>query len=173
MAHLELGLDSPSLRPPIVELLLRGTQHWESVTADLSLKVTRTPVVWETMLAIKRIVFNVDWSVKKKDLFWAVCCLLYAGSLRVHEALSKSLCSFDPQTTLLGKDIQLTSYKVGSQERGMIKLRLKAPKEDRIGNGTTIEIFKNDTFLCPVKAVKHYVKNCGGQEKLKKTNHSS
>ena len=49
----------------------------------------------------------------------------------------------------------------------MIKLRLKSLKEDRIGNGTTIEIFKNDTFLCPVKAVKHYVKNCGGQEKIK------
>ena len=167
MAHLELGLDSPSLRPPIVELLLRGSQHWESVTADLSLRVTRTPVVWETMLAIKRIVFHADWTLKKKDLFWAVCCLLYAGSLRVHEALSKSLCSFDPQTTLLGKDIQLTSCKVGGQERDMIKLKLKSPKEDRIGNGTTIEIFKNETFLCPVKAVKHYVKNCGGQAKIK------
>ena len=96
MAHLELGLDSPSLRQPIVELLLKGSEHWERVSSDLDSRTTRTPVIVETMLAIKRLLHGMDWPIKLKYLFWAVSCLLWSGSLRVHEALSRDLHSFDP-----------------------------------------------------------------------------
>ena len=76
MAHLELGLDSPSLRQPIVELLLKGSEHWERVSSDLDSRTTRTPVIVETMLAIKRLLHGMDWPIKLKYLFWAVSCLL-------------------------------------------------------------------------------------------------
>ena len=36
MAHLEMGFDSPSLRPPIVKLLLKGSEHWDAVKQDLA-----------------------------------------------------------------------------------------------------------------------------------------
>ena len=157
MAHLELGLDSPILRDPVVKLLLKGTEHWEKVSADFSEKVTRTPVIWETMLAIKRITFEVNWPLWQKDLFLAVCCLLWSGSLRVHEALSRCLDSYDPQTTLLGRDVRLTTVRAGRSEREIIQITIKSPKEDRVGNGTTLEIFGNGTFLCPIKAMKHYI----------------
>ena len=167
MAHLELGLDSPTLRDPVVKLLLKGTEHWEKVSIELSEKVTRTPVIWETMLAIKRITFEVNWPLWQKDLFLAVCCLLWSGSLRVHEALSRCLDTYDPQTTLLGRDIRLTTVKAGGSEREIIQITIKSPKEDRVGNGTTLEIFGNGTFLCPMKAMKHYITSKGGLTKIK------
>jgi hypothetical protein len=167
MAHLELGLDSPSLRPPIVELLLKGTEHWESVSTVLSRKTMRTPVTSDMMLAMKRIIFEVNWSLEQKYIFWTVCCLLWAGSLRVHEVLSRTQDSYDPQTTLLGRDLTLTKVRVGGEDRDLIQLTLKSPKEDRIGNGTTIEIFGNGSFLCPVKALDRYIKIKGGAAKVK------
>ena len=98
-------MESPSLRPPIVELLLKGTEHWESVTTTLGTKDIKTPVTTEMMMAIKRKLFEASWSIQQKFLFWAVCCLLWNGSLRVHEALSRLQTTFDPQTTLLSNNI--------------------------------------------------------------------
>ena len=107
MAHLELGWDCPVLRPPIVELLLRGTEHWETVSAHLSPKPVRAPVTISLMMAMKRKLFESQWTLKQKSLFWSVSTLLWAGSLRVHEALSRTKTQFDPQTTLLCRDIEM------------------------------------------------------------------
>ncbi len=168
MAHLELGLDSPSLRPPIVELLLKGTEHWESVSAVLKSKELRAPVTIEIMLAMKRKLHESDWTLDQKFLFWSVCTLLWAGSMRVHEALSRNQLTFDPQTTLLGKDVELLSTKVGLKMRDLIRITIKSPKEDRVGNGAILEIFGNDSFLCPVKAMNHYISQRGGRTTLLK-----
>lgn len=167
MAHLEEGLDCPCLRPPIVALLLKGTEHWDSVTVGMRNKTIKTPVTIEMMLAIKRLLFEIDFSLHTKYLFWAVCCLLWNGSLRVHEALSKSANTFDPQNTLLGGDLKIIEIEANKKIRHIIELKLKSPKEDRIGNGVILEIFANNTFLCPVKALKHYFGIFGSQGEMK------
>ena len=165
-AHLEIGLDEPSLRPAIVKLLLRGSQHWDAVTAQLANKPSRTPVTIELMVVLKRKLYEANWPAKQKFLFWSVSTLLWAGSLRVHEALAKVQSDPDVQTTLLNKDIKLTEVKVGRKTREIIHLTIKSPKENRIGNGAILEIFGNDSFLCPVKAMKRYLGSCRQRESL-------
>ena len=91
MAHLEIGLDSPSLRPPIVELLLKGHLHWESVARTLEEKPNRTPVTIEMMTLIKRKLYEENWDLEHKLRFWSVATLLFAGSLRVSVVLAKQL----------------------------------------------------------------------------------
>ena len=79
------------------------------------------------------------------------------GSLRVHEALSRSQLEFDEQSTLMGKDVQLISEKIDKTERTYVRILIKSPKEDRIGKYMCLEFFGNDTFLCPVRAIKRYL----------------
>ena len=44
MLHLCRGLDVAALRPPIVNLVLKGREHWDNVQKTLSSKPTRVPV---------------------------------------------------------------------------------------------------------------------------------
>ena len=69
MAHLEIGLECPSLKPPRVGLLLKGQQHWESVSHDLIHKPKRTPVTVELMELIKRKLYEISWDVETKFRF--------------------------------------------------------------------------------------------------------
>ena len=165
MAHLEIGLECPILRPPIVKLLLQGKQHWDSVSSRLKMKPKKAPVSLDMMLVIKRNLFEANWSSHKKFLFWSVSTLLWNGSLRVHEALSRLQNTFDPDQTLLLENIDVTDVKIGGAFRSLIKILLKLTKEDRVGCNTILEVFGNDTFLCPVKALRKYMKISGTQLK--------
>ena len=46
--------------------------------------------------------------------------------------------------------------------RNLLRVKIKSPKEDRIGTGTTVEIFGNGKFLCSVKALAKYKRNRTG-----------
>lgn len=37
-----------------------------------------------------------------------------------------------------------------------MSIHLKTQKQHRVGNGTNIEIFANDSFMCPIKAIKNW-----------------
>ena len=161
MAHLQLGFDSPTLKKPIVDLILKGTEHWEVLNENLSNTTHRTPVTIDMMKVIKRKLHQYNWAPDIKFQFWATCTLVWAGSLRIHEVLSKNQSNFDPQTTLLSNNIEIVSVDCSGLERQLIRLKIKSPKEDRVGHGTTLEIFGNDTFLCPVRALKKYMKTNG------------
>ena len=58
MAHLELGYDNPTLRTPLVNLLLKGTDHWDSMQWRLTGAKSRTPVTIDMMRVIKRHLFE-------------------------------------------------------------------------------------------------------------------
>ena len=93
-----------------------------------------------------------------KITFWAACTLIWNGSLRVHEALPREPNGYDPQTTLSPEDIEIVSERIGRGERSIIRILIKSPKEDRVGKYMTLEIFSNDTFLCPVRALQKYIR---------------
>ena len=83
--------------------------------------------------------------------------------MRVHEALSRLQRTFDPQQTLLLEDIEITTVRIGGQNKSIIKILPKLTKEDRVGCNTMLEIFGNETFLCPVRALNKYFKCSGSQ----------
>ena len=163
MAHLELLLDCPCLRPPIVKLLLKGKEHWESVTKIMSGKPKRGPMTIDLMLLMKRKLYEALWSHERKFLFWSAATLQWNGSTRTHEILSKQQTNFDPQQTLLFENVELLKVRIGSETREIIKILIKLTKEDRVGCNTVLEIFGNNSFLCPVRAIKHYIETIGSK----------
>ena len=154
--HLVEGADPSSLRPSIVTLILRGREHWEHVENTLSNKPKRVAITVPMMKYIKRSLINMPCSEEEKLLIWAVCTLMFCGSLRVHEILSKETVPC-PHSTLFHEDLQVTEISINGNKKTIIKLRLKSPKENRIGNGVCLEIFGNDTFMCPARALKKWL----------------
>ena len=150
--HLCRRHDPSCLRPPIVSMILKGREHWENVKDTLESKPQRVAVTLRILRYLKRVIRETSFEVEKKLRLWAICCLLWNGSLRVHELLSKHKNMFDPLTTLCKGDIELVKAQVGTEEKTFIRLHLKSPKERRIGTGVKLEIFGNQTFCCPVSA---------------------
>ena len=130
MAHIELGFDNPNLRTPLVNLLLRGTEHWDSIQKKLSGTKSRIPVTIEMMRVIKRKLIESEYDQPTKIIFWAACTLIWNGSLRVHEALSRLQNEYDPQTTLLKNDLEIIEETINSVKRSVIRITIKSPKED-------------------------------------------
>ena len=148
--HLVQGKDPSCLRPDIVSLILRGKEHWEEVEQTLANKPRRVAVTVPMMKYIKRSLVKMNTSKEEKLMIWTVCTLMFCGSLRVHKVLSKvdTPC---PQSTLMYEDLEISEICVEKIKKYIIKLRLKSPKENRVGSGVVIEIFENGTFMCPIR----------------------
>ena len=65
---------------------------------------------------------------------------------------------------LFPKDLQIWEVKIGDKQKSIIQIRIKSPKENRIGSGITLEIFENESFICPVKAIKKWLRFHKGSE---------
>ena len=159
MYHLCKGMDVSSLRPPIINLILKGREHWDNIKKTLNNKPQRVPVTVKVMKYLKRVINRENWTAEKKLRIWCICCLMWNGSLRVHEVLSKTKDEFDPLTTLCTGDIEILENLNNIDGKSILRIHLKSPKERRIGNGVKLEIFENGTFCCPVRAWNKWVKN--------------
>ena len=135
MLHLCKGFDVDSLRPPIVDLILKGREHWDNVQKTLNNKPRRVPVTVKVLKFLKRSISETNWDPEKKLKIWLICCLMWNGSLRVHEVLSRTKETFDPLTTLCSDDIELNDYKDQGDIKSLLRLHLKSLKERRVGNG--------------------------------------
>ena len=164
MLHLCNGYDCASLRAPIVALILKGRAHWDNVQRTLAKKPQRVAVTLPVMKYIKRRLRSMDWSPEKKLRVWACCTLLWGASLRVHELLPREKYTFDKQVTLLMEDLEVIEDTIDGKKVEIIRIHLKSPKELRIGTGVKIEIFANQSFLCPAKALKKWLSE--GKKKL-------
>ena len=92
-------------------------------------------------------------------MFWAVCCVAWSGSFRIHELVSKKETEYDVQSTLLWKDVQKSTVTVDNRDTKVLSFYLKSPKTDRIGNGDRLEIFEvPDSFMCPIRAFEKWEK---------------
>ena len=66
MLHLCNGMDVASLRPPVVNLILKGREHWENVHNTLQCKPKRVPVTIQIMKFLKRVISDSNWKGEKK-----------------------------------------------------------------------------------------------------------
>ena len=160
MAHLSQGIDCPHLRQPIIDLILKGQAHHETLAESMKKKSSRLPVTISVLKYLKHKLKKSKWPLWKKYTVWAASCMLWNGGMRVHEGLSREKGVFDPTSTLLLEDIDFCKVKVQGLTKEILKIKLKCPKESSVGNGVVIEVFKNDTFFCPVNSLKKYLKIC-------------
>jgi len=101
------------------------------------------------MLALKTLIAQSNTGNHDKKLLWAVSTLAFAGAFRIGELLNKTQSTFDPDFTLLAKDITTSTDKAN---KITLHVTLKCPKETRSAAPTIVDIYQNDGPLCPIKA---------------------
>ena len=151
VVHLKSGVLPGNLRPDLVQAILKGHSNCEAPS-----KAPRLAMTIPVMKLFKRLLKMSNITHEKKRLLWAVSCIAFHGSFRIHELLSKDELSFDHTTTLLGADIRLLKTTVDGQSEELLSVHLKNPKEDRLRLGVNVELFATETFSCPVAAWKKW-----------------
>ena len=76
----------------------------------------------------------------------------------VYELLSKKPQEFDPTSTLLAQDISVEQWGRGQLGTKVVKVMLKAPKEARLRHGVAVDLFKVQSYICPVVAYEKYLR---------------
>ena len=156
MYHIAVGFNEPPLRQPLVKLILKGQGNIDMLRKKMSGDVGKLPVTVNMMKLIKLELGKVSWPMTEVRLFWAVACLAWAGSFRVHELLSRSKTGVDPQTTLFWSDIKMGQTTIEGKNIKTLSIHVKSPKVERVGNGDNILVFEMGGFMCPIAAMRKY-----------------
>ena len=154
--HLAKGLISPTLRPDVVKQVLTGAGNLDRLRNTLEEKPKRLPVTVTIMKLLKLEIKESELVNEKKLLLWAVATLCFNGAFRIHEILSHTEKQFDPNFTLLLRDINLKTLNINKVSVNIIQVRIKSPKTDRIGVDAIIDVYESKGPLCPVKAFKKW-----------------
>lgn len=152
--HLVKGFEVPALRPPIIQQVIEGRRHIDHIIARVENKPKRLPVTLNIMKLLKIEIKNMAESPVNKALLWSVCTIAFNGCMRIHELLARKEGEYDPQVTLLRKDVVLKTDEATKE----IQIKLKSPKEDRIGKGKIVDIYENKGTICPVRAFERYTR---------------
>ena len=92
-------------------------------------RVPRLPMTIPVMKLLKRLLSDSPMTQSRKRLLWAVSCLAFHGSFRIHELLSKAEGRFDPTTTLMGSDVRFVKTKIDGVLEDILVIHLKAPRK--------------------------------------------
>ena len=154
IAHLKQGVLPENLRPEIVNCILNGQKNLEIDNQ----KAPRLAMTLPVMKLLKTLLIKSSWPLEKKRLVWVVACMAFHGSFRIHELLSRSEKEFDPLTTLLGNNVSLHNLKIEDIKEEVLMVHLQSPKEDKLRQGVTVELFGTGTVTCPIDAFKKWRK---------------
>ena len=154
--HVAKGYDVPCLRPDVIKSIITGSKNMAAIQDRAGLRPRRLPMTMDLMLLLKLELNDLDESIHFKRLTWAIACLLFFGAFRVHELLSRRPDVFDPDFTLLSKDLCLHSAKEGGVTYRMVQVLLKSPKENRVGNKVIVDVYENQGVCCPVRALEKW-----------------
>ena len=103
VAHLKHGVMPGNLKPALIAAIIKGKEHEEG---KLNSKIPRLAMTIPVMKLLKALLTASNMPLAKKRLIWAISCMAFHGSFRIHELLSRSTHKFDPTTTLLGCNIR-------------------------------------------------------------------
>ena len=147
VVHLKKGFWPSNLRPDLVKAIMKGHENEE-----LKKRAPRLHMTIPVLKLLKKLLSMSKMSLSQKRLIWAVCCIAFHGSFRIHELLSRHGLSFDPTTTLLRKDTRFLTVKIDGVDEQVLVIHLKNPKEDKLKLGVNVEPFSIGTVPCPVEA---------------------
>ena len=125
-------------------LLLRGIKRTQGSSRSLP---PRQPITPHTLQIIHNNLFKSSRRYEDKVMLWAALTTAFFGFLRVSEYTSTHKTKYDHTTTLLISDITL--------DGNLAHIRIKASKTDPFRQGITIRLAANDSFICPIAALKH------------------
>jgi len=156
------GLAEPTLKGGLVNQVLKGKKNQEGVEKRNKEDKGRMPVTLTIMKILKEAIRAWDRPVEDKLLLWAVCTMAFHGSFRIHEILCQNENFFDPDFTLLSKDVVLKSHKWGGEQAvKMLQVTLKSPKENKTGKSTVVDIYETGGPTCPLKGFCRWMGKSG------------
>jgi len=147
--HLTLGLEPPNFRTGLVKLVIKGVKNRDGIEKRSNNKTGRLPMTMNMMMVLKNLVHNSSFNAHDKKLIWAVASVAFAGAFRIGELLTKQEATFDPDFSLLTKDV---TWSTDRQGKTVIHICLKCPKETKTAAPTVVDLYQNGGPLCPVKA---------------------
>ena len=158
--HLTKGIDNPALRPAIVSAIIDGRSHIDTIRNRLVKKPKRLPVTLAVLKLLRATLNKWSESDSMKLLVWTVSLICFFGGFRIHEILTKTQTVFDPAFSLLGKDIKIGRFKTKTGFQEVLQIKIKSPKEDRVGRETIIDVYETKGQFCPVKYYKKWLATC-------------
>ena len=117
-------------------------------------RTQRLPITPAIMRKLWEALKAASLPLNEKRLIWAVCTMLYAGSLRGGEVLGEEETCFDEHKTLLAKDVNIKELYIGNEKVKVLMLKIKNPKEMAGRGSLNVEMFESNSFTCPVRAVE-------------------
>ena len=130
-----------------LHLLLRGIKRKLGSTGA---RKPRLPITPKLPKLIKSHIRKKAFPRTDSAMFWSACCLTFFGFFCSYEYTSPSTQSFHQATTLQFQDINVNDSS--------IHLTVKASKTDPFREGVTLLIASTGTSLCPLPALKRYLK---------------
>ena len=154
--HLVEGVDLPTLRTPLVNMVLEGKKHVDLGLKKLNGDTSRLPMTPTLMKLLKEELRTDKIHPQMKLLLWAVATLAFNGGFRIHELLCRISSTYDPSISLLGRDIIIKSCTIKGQKVDTLQVLLKSEKKDRIGVSTIVDVYSSGGALCPLRAYKKW-----------------
>ena len=158
-AHKRANLEPKGLDSILVKTMLKGKSNTEEPRKQ---KIAMTPGL---LLALKRFIIRCRLPLEDKLLVWAMCTLMYSGSLRGGEIMGEEDDEFDPRNILMEEDVRIKVVRTGEgRMTKMVSCIIKNPKELPGTVNLEIEMFKTEGKFCPVAAVEKLRRNRKGNK---------
>ena len=153
--HTAKGIEIPNIRTELVRSIMTGKKNLDGISSRKGKEPQRLPITMTMMRLLKNQIRKWIVPLEQRLLMWAVCSLAFHGAFRISELLSKSAVQFDPDFVLLTDDITI---KEEGKEKGakFLEVKLKCPKENKVGKAVLIEVYESGGTLCPVKAFERW-----------------
>ena len=113
-------------------------------------KTPRIPITPPLLSILGRNLWNSSTKFPDKSMLWAAMLTAFYGFLQVSEYTSPRVGSYDPNTTLCYRDVKILSPTT-------IQIHIKASKTDPFRLGVHIQLHSNNSSLCPIKALRHFL----------------
>ena len=124
---------------------------------EMTTRPKRLPITPKKLRSIKQKIQNSTHSDHERKMLWCACLFAYYGFMRVSEYTSPKRWDHDPQSRVL-------LMKQVVYGKNNIHIHLKKSKTDPTQRGTDITIARNNTKLCPLRALKKYIKARGTEK---------
>ena len=148
-AHKRESMPVDAWDSQLLKAVLRGK---ENVEVPRKQKIAMTPGL---LLEIKKYIIRSNIPYVDKCTIWAVCTLMYSGSLRGGEAMGDQEESFDPRNILMEEDVRVKSLRLVDGRRvKMVSCKVRNPKELPGTREVEVEMFQTRNKYCPVQAVE-------------------
>jgi len=152
------GLEEPKLRSGLINQIIKGKKNEEAVNKRNLDNKGRLPVTLTVLKILKETIRKSQLHLDMKLLVWAVSTVAFHGSFRIHEILCRVEGEYDPDFTLLDSDVKIKIFKNDKgQERKVLLVSVKCPKEDKAGKIVIVDVYETDGPTCPVKAFCRWI----------------